>query len=347
MNIYDLVTLAGVQSRLKTAPLFWLDKFFPAQINFDSEWIMFDRVYGDDRKLAPFVVPNVAGRPQRLEGFESFRFKPAYTKQKDIVDYTMHIERVAGEAMGGTLTYEQRRNAVIAKLLESQKKKVKNTNNWLAARAVIDGKVIIKGEDYPETLVDFRRDASLTVTLAGAAKWDQVTATPLDDIKDSRINANELSGARISRVIFGRNAWELFALRVDLKEMMNVNFGGQQVNVTRIAEGYGDTIEYMGSIAGNSGQGKIECWVDSTRYVDEAGLEQYYLDQNTVVGVSDMVQGVRCFGAIKDADARFQSLEFFMKNWREPDPSQEYLLTQSAPLMVPKEPNATYSIKVA
>lgn len=347
MHIFDLTTLAEVQRRVKTAPLFWLNQFFKQQINFDTDWIMFDKVYGDDRKLAPFVVPNVAGRPQRLDGFESFRFKPAYTKQKDIVDYTMHITRVAGEALGGSLTIDQRRNAVIATLLAQQKQKLQNTNNWLAARAIIDGKVTITGEDYPTTLVDFRRDASLTVVLTGAAKWDQGTANPLADLKDSRINANELSGARISRHVFGANAWELFATRVDLKEMMNVNFGGQNTKVTLISDGYGDTVEYMGTIAGSSGQGSIECWVDTTRYIDSTGVEKYYLDQNTVVGVSDMVAGVRCFGAIMDIEAGFKPLEYFLKNWREQDPSQEYLLSQSAPLMVPKEANATYSIKVA
>lgn len=348
MQVFDLMTLTEVQRRIKTAPLFWLERFFKRQINFQTDWIMFDKVYGDNRKLAPFVVPNVAGRPQRLDGFESYRFKPAYSKQKDIVDYTMHIERVAGEAFGGSLTIEQRRNAVIATLLASQKQKMANTNNWLAARAIIDGKVTISGEDYPTTLVDFRRDPGLTRVLVGGAKWDQGTANPLADLKDSRIAAQELSGARISLNVFGANAWELFAQRVDLKEMMNTQYRGQTTNVTLIGDGYGDTVEYMGSIGGANGQGKIECWVDTTRFIDpETGTEEYYLDQNTVVGISDLVDGVRCFGAIMDADAGFRSLESFFKNWREPDPSQEYLLSQSAPLMVPKEANASYSIKVA
>lgn len=347
MNIFDLYTLAGIQRRIKTAPTFWLNEFYKRQINFDGKNILFEKVYGDDRKLAPFVVPTAQGRPQKLDGYEMDTFRPAYIKQKDVVDVTMHLERVAGEALGGTLTIDQRRNAVVAELLRRQKVKITNTWNWLAARATIDGKVTIKGEDYPEVVVDFRRDAALTKTLTGGAKWDQATANPLADLKESRIAANELSGARISRNIFGANAWELFAQRVDLKEMMNVNYGGQNTKVTLIADGYGDTLEYMGTIQGTSGQGKIECWVDTTRFVDADGNEQYYLDQNTVVGVSDMMAGVRCFGAIMDADAGYRPLDTFFKNWRENDPSVEYLLSQSAPLMVPAEPNATYSIKVA
>jgi hypothetical protein len=350
MDIFDLFTLAGIQRRIKTAPTFWLNEFYKSQINFDGKKILFEKVYGDDRKLAPFVVPTAQGRPQRLDGFEMDTFTPAYIKQKDVVDVTMHLERVAGEAIGGTLTTEQRRNAVIAELLRRQKVKIQNRWNWLAARATIDGQVTIKGEDYPEQLVDFRRDPSLTRVLTGAAMWSDPASNPLADLKDARINANELSGARITRHIFGANAWELFAQRVDLKELMRAEYAGrgQNTNVTLIGDGYGDTIEYMGSISGASGQGKIECWVDTTRYIDpDTGTEEYYLDQNTVVGVSEMMGGVRCFGAIMDADAGYRPLDIFNKNWRQPDPSVEFLLSQSAPLMVPREVNATYSIKVA
>jgi hypothetical protein len=349
-NLYDLMTLQGVSRRVKVAPAFWLTEFYKQQINFDQEYISFDRVFEDKRYLAPFVVPNVSGRPNRLQGYTSERFKPAYTKQKDIVDPTMHMERMAGEAYGGTLSLQQRRDAVIAYLIQTQKEKTQNTWNYLAARATIDGQVIIKGEDYPETLVDFRRDASLTFNLTGGATWDQGTANPLEDIKDARKQANELSGARISRLVFGGNAWELFTQRVDLKDLMDKTVGGVQATVTRInslTDGYEDSIEYMGTIAGVSGQGRIECWVDTTRYIDPDTLaETYYLDTDTVVGVSDMMSGVRCFGAIRDKRAGFRSLDMFFKNWDEEDPSQEYLLTQSAPLMVPREPNATFKIKV-
>lgn len=348
-GIYDLMTLVEVLRVQKTsaAPV-WLG-YFPGQINFDTDKIAFDKVYGDDRKLAPFVVPNVAGRPQKLDGYETYAFKPAYTKIKDVVDYTMHVERMAGEAFGtGSLTIDQRRNAVIATLLQMHKTKHKNRQEWLAARAIIDGKVIIKGEDYPETLVDFRRDASLTSVLAGGAKWDQNTADPMGDLKDMRIAVNELSGARITKHIFGATAWDLLTQRVDLKDLMDTRYGGTDTKVTLISDGFGDTMEFMGTISGLNGAGRIEVWVNTARYIDpETGAEEYYLDQNTVVGVSEMVRGVRCFGAIMDKSAGFRPLEIFAKNWENEDPSQEYILTQSSPLMVPKEANATYSMKVA
>ena len=64
-----------------------------------------------------------------------------------------------------------------------------------------------------------------------------------------------------------------------------------------------------------------------------------------MVGLSD-IGGVRGFGAIRDKRAGLQALEVFSKMWEEEDPSVEYLMSQSAPLMVPRNPNATFKIKV-
>lgn len=347
MALYDLTTLLEVVRRQKTSqPTFWLN-FFPRQINFQTPSVSFDLVYGDDRKLAPFVAPNVQGRPQALEGYETMQFRPAYSKIKDVVSPEMHIERMAGEDLGtGSMTIEQRRNAVIGFLLQQQRIKHRNLQEWMASRAIIDGKVVIKGEDYPEVTVDFRRDPSLTAVLTGGARWDQSTADPLGDLKTMRLAANDKSGARITRHVFGGNAWDLFAERVDLKELMDKRYGGLDVNVTRMTDGY-EGLEYMGVIQGLNGAGRIEAWVNTSKYIDpETGQEEFYLDQDTVVGVSDMVQGVRCFGAIMDKKAGYRALEIFFKNWENEDPSVEYLLSQSAPLMVPKNPDATYSLKV-
>lgn len=347
MQLYDLFTLIAAYKRVKQpTPPFWLN-FFTSQINFDTPQIYFEKVFGDDRGLAPFVVPTAPGRPQKLDGYEAVSFAPAYIKMLDPVDPTMFIERQVGEDLGGgSLTLDQRRNAVIAELLRRHKVKLQNRNEWLASRAIIDGKVTISGEDYPTTLVDFRRDSGLTSVLAGAAKWDQSTADPLGNLKAMRMGANDLTGARITRHIFGATAWDLFSQRVDLRELMNKNYGGVQANVTLIGDGY-EGQEYMGRIAGSSGQGAIEAWVDTSKYIDpEDGQTKFYLDQGTVVGADPLVAGVRCFGAIMDKRAGYRALESFFKNYDQENPSVEYLLTQSAPLMVPKVPNATFSLKV-
>lgn len=347
MGLYDLTTLLEVMRVQKTsAPKIWLE-FFPTQINFETPTIMWDKVYGDDRKLAPFVIPTVQGRPQRLEGYETVQFSPAYIKIKDVVSAQMHMERMAGETLGtGSMSIDDRRRAVIGWLLGQQKTKIENRLEWLAAKAITQAKVTIKGEDYPEVEVDFRRAANLTATLAGAAAWSQATAKPLDDLRMMRMRANSASGVRITRHIFGADAWDKFVARVDLKELMDLRYGGLDTRVTRMWDGY-EGMEYMGVIQGLNGAGRIEAWVNTSKFIDpETGAEDYYMPQNSVVGVSDAVRGVRCFGAIMDKKAGYKALSIFSKNWENEDPSVEYLLSQSSPLMVPKQPDATFLLNV-
>jgi hypothetical protein len=146
-------------------------------------------------------------------------------------------------------------------------------------------------------------------------------------------------------MVFGGTAWNLFANRVDLKAIQDNNFRGLNVDIQRDYDGF-DGQEYMGRYAGAFGGNAMELWVDRSKYVDEQGSEQFYMPQNNVVGFAE-VQGVRCFGAIKDFDAGLQPLERFQKMWRENDPSAEYILTQSAPLMVPKQPDASFRLIVS
>ena len=349
MGVLDTSTLLEVQRVQKTPTSFWLEKCFPKQINFTTEYIAFDRVNEDFRRLAPFVAPNVQGKVMAQEGSDMLNFKPAYVKPKHIVEPDAVLVRKPGEALGsGSLTPEQRRDATVADLLARHKTMHAMTREWMAAKAIIDGKVTIEGENYPKVTVDFRRDASLTILLAGAAKWDQGTATPLNDIKAARIAANAKSGAVIRDIVFGANAWKLFSDNTDVQALLSTQTRGSDSDFTKMVDGFEDSVEYLGQLSGINGSGLIRMWLYSGKYRDEAGVLQDIMDTNTVVGVDfAAVQGHRCFGAIRDGKAGFQPLDMFPKMWEDEDPWAEYLMTQSAPLMVPAQPNATFSMKVA
>lgn len=349
MGVLDTATLLEVQRVQKTPTSFWLEKCFPKQINFTTEYIAFDRVNEDFRRLAPFVAPNVQGKVMAQEGSDMLNFKPAYVKPKHIVEPDAVLVRKPGEALGsGSLTPAQRRDATVASLLERHKNMHAMTREWMAAKAIIDGKVTIEGENYPKVTVDFRRDASLTILLAGAAKWDQGTSNPLADIKDARVLANSKSGAVIRDVVFGANAWKLFSDNTDVQALLSTQTRGSASDFAKMVDGFEDSVEYLGQLSGINGSGLIRMWLYSGKYRDETGTLQDIMDTNTVVGVDFMaVQGHRCFGAIRDGKAGFQPLDMFPKMWEDEDPWAEYIMTQSAPLMVPAQPNTTFSMKVA
>lgn len=342
---YDLLEVVRVQ---KSLPSFWL-QFFPGVISSQSEEIALDKVSDNYKRLAPFVAPNVQGRVMKKDGYTTVSFRPAYVKPKDVVDPSLDLLRQPGEAFAtGSLSLEQRRNAVIAYLLNRQRIIIDNRIEWMAAKAIIDGKVVVAGEDYPSVTVDFRRDATLTVTLAGGTKWDQVTATPAADVMALRRAIQNKSGAVANRVIFGANAYSNFyAKEIAGKEasILNTNVRGSNTDVSFLRDGF-EGVEFMGRYQGSNGAG-FEIYVYTAKYEDDAGVLQDMMDTNAVVLVAPDVRGVQCYGAIRDKRAGFQSLKYFPKNWEVEDPSVEYVMTQSAPLPVPRQPDATGKIQTA
>ena len=209
---YDTFTLLEVlyaPQNIPELPGFWL-QWYPETITFETEEIRFDSEDLNEYRLAPFVSPNVQGRVMRSKGFNVKSFRPAYTKPKHVVTPDRAIPRRAGERIGGTLSLQQRFDATVADNLRRERLMIENRWDWMACRATVDASVIVVGEDYPSQTVDFQRDPSLTITLAGAAKWDQTTATPMKDIQQGRVQSFRLSKAPVQQLVFGLDAWNAF-----------------------------------------------------------------------------------------------------------------------------------------
>lgn len=352
-GLYDTYRLLLVQRKFKTLPAFFLN-WFPQQINFEEDWISFDKVFTDQTRIAPFVMPTSEGRVLKEQGWSAMRFKPAYVKPKHVIDPNLIIPLQPGEnALTGTLSLAQRRDRIIAYLLQKHRSMHENTWEWMAAQALIYGYIDIEGVegDYPKVRVDFQRDPALTITTDWTAAGVTSEKT-FSDLRQGKKLANDksVSGAVITDYIFGGDAWDQFVkVNYDLlyKEngLQDRNIGGNETSVTRFWDGL-EGVEYMGSIAGLNGAGKIRIFVNTQKYRDQANVQKYLFPQNKILGIANSVNGFRCFGAILDKGAGYQALEYFPKMWEQEDPSVEYLLTQGAPLMVPADPNATFLITV-
>lgn len=345
-NLFDTLTLLKVLSVQDTFTPFWLN-FFPAEMTFETEAIMFD-IIPRDRRMAPFVAPNVQGRVMKERGSTTRAFKPAYVKPKHVVDPSRAIPRMPGEQLLGTLSLEERYNAIIANNLAMEKTAIMRRWEWMAARAIIDGAVTVSGENYPMQHVDFGRDPSLTITLTGAALWSATTtADPISDLEHARRQVQYASASSITRLIFGLDAWAFFAENPKVQALLNAfNRGSDTDFNTAVAEA--TPYEYRGVLSGSNGMGRLELYTYSDTYEADDGSGQLlpYLDSGTVIGVGAGVDGMRLFGAIRDRRAGLQALSMFPKMWDEEDPSVTYTMTQSAPLMVPMQPNAAFSMKV-
>jgi hypothetical protein len=345
-DLYSTATLLGVVRVTPIESSYWLDQFFNRQINFTTEEIMFDRIK-TSRRLAPFVSPVVQGRVMRSQGYETRAFRPAYSKPKHIVDPNRQFDRLPGEALGGDTTPAQRWNAAVVENIREEREALQRLFNWMAAMAVIHGKVTIAGEDYPTAVVDFGRDPRLTRVLAGTARWGEADAQPLADVQELRTIAFQESGSPITRLTMGLEAFDRFFKSQDVKDLLK----GDSVNVNRTSDstlsamGSTDTpFEYRGVLQGANGQGRIEVYTYNEQYEDQDGQTVNYMSPLDVVGTGGGIQGVRCFGAIRDKRAGLQSLPIFPKMWDQEDPSVTYTMSQSAPLMVPANTNNSFRI---
>ena len=121
VDIYSTHVLAGVIRESKpTLPGFWLN-FVSRVYNSDVAEIHFDRVGGLSRKVAPYVMPTVAGKVQRHGGYQTEKFTPAYVKISDTIDPSRTLTRRPGEAYGGQMSPMQRRDALLAEYLQEQR----------------------------------------------------------------------------------------------------------------------------------------------------------------------------------------------------------------------------------
>jgi hypothetical protein len=346
-DIYSTAVLARVVENLPPPSTFLLDKFFPGVQTSDSELILFD-VDTSKPRITPFVHPTVAGKVVQDRGFQTNSFRPAYAKDKRVLQPGAPVKRRQGERIGGTMTPMQRRQAQVTQNLEDQLDMLTRREMVMASEALRLGQVTVTGEDYPTVVVNFGRDAGLTVTLAGGARWGQAGVAPLDLLETWSGLVQAKSGAIARDVVMDPKAWALFRADATVQLRLNTLYAGQKgnLNLGPLTFGPGDSrARYVGDI------GDFSIWVYQEPYVDEYSNSLNMLPDYTVILAAGgdskyTVEGVRCYGMILDEEAGYQAERYFVKSWLEKDPAVRLLLLQSAPLVVPFRPNASFCATV-
>lgn len=333
MDIYSTAVLNGVVDNLKRPQAFLLDTFFPMVSQSEEEEIKFD-VEDGQRRIAPFVSPLREGKVVEGLGYTTKTFKPAYTKDKRIMDQRRPLKRAIGERIGGDLNPAQRIQRYIAQELGDQADMLTRRFEVMASEVLRTGKIAIVGDGFPEVEVNFGRLGTLTKALTTTARWGENDVFPLDDIEGWADEVLQASGSGVTDVVFDPLAWKLFRADAKVEKILDLRRmdNGTIKPVIEPVTG----AQYKGSI------GSFSLWVYQDWYVDPADdtEKKIFPDYSVLLGSSD-IMGVRHFGAIIDNDADYQARSLFAKSWLVPDPSRRYLLMQSAPLMVPYRPNAS------
>lgn len=337
-DLFSTNVLTGVVNSLVATPSHLLDTYFPLVQTEISEEIHFDLI-DKTRRLAPFVSPVVAGRVVDAQGYTTKTFKPAYIKPKTPFDPNRPLKRMPGEQIGGSVSPEQRLQFLVAQTLADHKDMIRRRLEVMASEALRLGQVTVAGEGYPTQVVSFGRDAALTVTLIGAARWGQAGINPLNLLQDWAQLVLQKTGAMPIDVTMTVDVWKVFREDATVKVRLDLlRATGSQLNLgSQIKEG----AVYMGTVDG------FNIWVYSGWYINDAGAEVAIMPAGTVVMSNGaQLEGTQAYGAIRDEEAGYQAIEIFSKSWVDKDPSVRYVLSQSAPLVVPTRVNASFCATV-
>lgn len=343
VQMYDTATLLGLFREVPEASTYWRDLCFNSVITFNDEYIDFEKIR-EGRKLAPLVIPTTQGRPVYSEASSVTRMKAAYVKPKDAVSPTRVIRRRASENLlaPNSLSPQARYNAIIGDILRVHRETIDRREEWMAAQAIITGKLSMSGPDYPTRVVDFGRDASHTVVLGAGSRWGDSGVDAMGDIQTwiDRVRRATFGGP-VNRLTVGAEVLPVLLNDPQVQKQLDINVRGTNANLNTGLR-TGDYVEFIGKLGPN-----LELWVNSDFYEDpDTGVATPFLDPKSVVLTGPNVMGVRCFGAILDEKAGFNALPVFPKMWSQEDPSATFVMTQSAPLTVPVNPNNTLTARV-
>lgn len=347
LSRYETWELDAMLAQIERPNPWLLRTFFPRTRMFTTRSIEFD-VIDRGRRLAPFVSPLVAGKPTRREGYRTRQLSPAYIKPFDIVQPGDSFTRLPGEGYGGQLTPQQRFDRIVAETLERHLEMIDNRLEWMAAQALVYGGVTIEGEDYPAQYVDFGRVPALKGALIGTAKWSLASSDPLADIEAYSLSTRIISkGAVVSDLVMDGQAWNLLKKHAAVQDLIN-NFyrnslpGQTQTNIDAAPRNNINEAIYMGTL-----NGRFNIWVYDAYYQDDTGADQPYIPPFTVLGIARAaLEGTQYFGAIIDLDAGIAAQKTFSKSDRKFNPSGLEVVTQSAPLVGPRRPNAMFTLTV-
>lgn len=309
--------------------------FFPEVFEFDTAEVYFDRVL-DDMRRAPFVAPLSPGQVQQPRGFRKESIIPASMKPKNQITGKEVLSRMAGEAIGGEMSAADREAAIREMYLMEHQKRMTRTREWMASSILRTGSVVITGDDYPATTVNFSRSAALTKVLLTTARWGEAGVSPYDDVDDWMNTVAETSGAAVDIVTMDRLAWAYFAADPKTEKALDRTLGQTAAIELGFTPKTPGAPTYKGRIGG------VEFYVYNDIQMDEAfNTEKLVPDYTVMMASRGGYAGAKLCGVVQHAENHYAKGEFFPHEWIDQNTGAQFVETISAPILAPKRVDAS------
>jgi hypothetical protein len=337
LELLGVDELALIHSNYAPMDTWLLDKLFPRRKSFTTNTVPIAELETES-DIAPLVAPQIPGKPfDRTTAIQVQHLNPAYLKPKNQITPAtawdtallarLRDSNIISTGSNQLSTSEQ---YVIAQI-ETMKRNhdaIDNRKILMAAELVTTGQIILESDDYTKNVVSYGRDASLAFTPANA--WDQVGATPVEDIDTMAQRMLDEDGGEAKMILTTGKVWSVLEKNADFKAKFVAPYAGisvpyrPELNASRSAKFKG----YLGD---------IEIWTYDATYKNK-GQTKRFIPQDYFALIADN-NGYVTQCKIENIHANGLALEYFDRQWYEEDPSGIMLLTESAPLVVPSNKN--------
>lgn len=339
-SIFETRTMLAAVEQMHTPSTFLLNTFFAAEETFDTKTVDVDIVKGG-RKLAPFVSPRVEGKVVTKDGFQSKNITPAYIKPKMETNAEQLLNRNPGLSPYATQTPGERAAIQLGKDLSELNDQITRREEWMAAKALGTGQVVIKGTGV-DMVVDFHMDDSHKITTL-TNKWGTAQGTPIANLRQWARQVAKASGRRPTHVILSGEAQDAFMASDEVHKLLNTR---------RVDMGMIDPQNLPGGVVyiGFLNDPGIDVYAYNEWFLNpETDLLEPMIAEGQILMGSSQAQNKRLYGAIQDVQAIETGMveaARFPKTWVIEDPSARWLMLQSAPLPALLEPGAFLTAKV-
>lgn len=321
----------------------------------NEEYIDFEKIPLRGRKLAPYVMPKGRGLSVYSDSQIAYRFKPANVVVEEPIDDDKGLTFEAGIDQSMIHTDLQltdpmvRRELLKASMTAEAVLSIQRRWEQQRAEVLRTGALTITYLSGESFTLNFQRASGHTETLTSGNRFGDSGVSILDTIQRILDTMNNAAFGGIPvKIVMGGGVWAVMRKDAEFKAAMDAFRPYGAINIERglVSGGpNGGKVFKVGEIGvgGNSGA-QIDLWVNNETY-DVNGSQVRYIPTNQMLFLStpQAIMGYQCFGRIKDIDAEFQAVPIFPKNFVTGDRVKtENLSFESAPLMVPVNPNATY-----
>lgn len=331
-TLYDTRTLMAVGQALDAPPSFLLDTFFRTEFNFDTEKVDVDLI-DRSKRLAMFVQRGNAADVRASRGYTTRSYTPPQIVELQRIDPSKPLKRPPGARPSGEMSAGERYDANVSDAMDENRALIKRREEWMAADALVNSQITVSGENVSAETISFGRAGGQSVTLSGDFRWGQATPAIVPNLQAWMTQTSALSGSTPTDVVMGATAADAFLTDDDVKARLDnrsaigavMNMGPQDA----------ETGAFLGVMGG------LRFWMYTAEYTDDDGNAQKFIPSNSLIMTGPGLEGTRAYGAIEDPGSGFVAVDVFDSMYTSDNPPGTFVMSRSAPLVIPVRPNAS------